>query len=314
MANCHDLFIQFNDNLNILESKLSDLLESRRALRKTIKNYFSKEHKEYKPLFTTQGSYVLGTIIRTKEDSCDLDDGVYFDKKPEGSSAILQGWIHDAVKDQTDGGSKQKNKCVRVFYKANYHIDIPVYYKIEELQNPELATRYNGYKKSDPKEFIDWFKNSPNKCDQLDRTIKYLKAWCDKEPKRMLTGLAITVLAEELFVSNDQDDLALSNLLHALHDRLLNRWTCIMPTAPADDLLEKYDQVFKDNFLESLRVFKIDAKSAIDETDKSRACKKWKKHLGKYFDDCEELEEEKRAHNSTFIIGSAKESKPWLNE
>ena len=50
---------------------------------KKIKDYFNENHPEYKPTFYIQGSYKMGTTIRTKEDECDLDDGCYFIPKPD---------------------------------------------------------------------------------------------------------------------------------------------------------------------------------------------------------------------------------------
>ena len=87
MANTHNLFTQFNGELQITASKLDRLMTSRDHLRKTIKKYFDENHSKYKPSFYIQGSYKMGTTIRTKDDTCDLDDGVYFENNPEDETA-----------------------------------------------------------------------------------------------------------------------------------------------------------------------------------------------------------------------------------
>ena len=83
MANCHNLFQEFNGELDILSSKKDKMMTSRENLRRKIKDYFKEEHPGYAPKFYIQGSYKLGTCIRTKDDHCDLDDGVYFKSNPD---------------------------------------------------------------------------------------------------------------------------------------------------------------------------------------------------------------------------------------
>ena len=98
MANTHNLFSQFNGELQITASKRDHLMTSRDNLRKTIKKYFDENHSKYKPSFYIQGSYKMGTSIRTKDDTCDLDDGVYFKNNPEDVDCkTLQSWVKDAV-------------------------------------------------------------------------------------------------------------------------------------------------------------------------------------------------------------------------
>ncbi len=89
MSNCQNLFQIFNSNLSITTSKKERLMTSRDNLRAMIRKYFSEKHAEYKPKFRGQGSYSLGTMIRTKEDTCDLDNGVYFFPKPKETATTL---------------------------------------------------------------------------------------------------------------------------------------------------------------------------------------------------------------------------------
>ncbi|HXB39874.1 MAG TPA: CBASS cGAMP synthase, partial [Bacteroidia bacterium] len=198
MSNCNNLFIKFNGDLNIAPTKKDSLIASRDKLRDAIRKHFADKHPEYKPKFRGQGSYFLGTMIRTKDDTCDLDNGVYFFPKPEETCTTVQGWIWDAVEKATSEKPQHRKKCIRVIYKGDYHIDLPVYYKASETnesENPHLAVKDEDWQKSDPKEFKEWFIKKKDKEGQLIRIVRYLKAWCDNRAKKMPNGLTMTVLA-----------------------------------------------------------------------------------------------------------------------
>lgn len=279
MADCHNLFLQYNDDLNITKTKRDSLKKSKEALRKRIKEYFKENHPEYIPQFFIQGSYKMKTMIRTKDNECDLDDGVYFLCKPDVTATTLQKWVYDAVYGHTTGGQQHRKKCIRVIYSGDYHIDIPVYYMFEKDGNhPFLAVKDEGWQESDPKEFIDWFKRV--KTGQIVRISRYLKGWGDNKRNNMPSGLAMALLTEKNLVENGRDDIALRDILKAIKKSLTASWKCVMPTTPKDDLFSKYDEAFKNNFFAALDDFIADADAAIEEECQVKASKKWRKHLG----------------------------------
>lgn len=257
-------------------------MKSKNNIRNKIKVYFKDNHPEYVPKFFIQGSRKLGTLIRTKDDTCDLDDGIYFEREIGVTGNTLQSWVYEAVKDITNADVNHKAKCIRVNYAGDYHIDLPIYYFPEDEDHPLLAVKVSDFEKSDPKEFIEWYLE--NKCDQLTRIIKYLKAWGDKVRNKMPSGLAFTVLAEKNFVENERDDISLYKTLKAIRRDLIISFKCVMPTTPYDDLFEDYDQTRKDKFFNRLDGFIEDARIAIYKEDNLlKASKKWKKHLGQRF-------------------------------
>ena len=79
MANCNNLFQTFNgeDYLKVSQTKIDKIDLSSEYVRKVITDYFAKHHSKYIPKFYRQGSIKMGTIIRTKDDTCDLDDVGY---------------------------------------------------------------------------------------------------------------------------------------------------------------------------------------------------------------------------------------------
>lgn len=307
MSNCHNLFQTFNGNLNITSTKKAKLMTSRDTLRDKIRNHFKEKHPDYKPKFRGQGSYSVGTMIRTKEDTCDLDNGVYFLPKPKETGTTLQKWIKEAVDDATSTPPQHREKCVRVIYAGDYHIDLPVYYKESETndaENPHLAIKNSDWSKSDPKEFKDWFNDKKDEKGQLVRTVRFLKAWCDNRSKKMPNGLTMTVLASNKIKYNDRDDIALRDTLKEIKSTLKLSWSCVMPTTPKDDLLENYSGD-KDYFFEAIDAFIEDADKAIgQETNQLKASKLWQKHLGSYFPDGEDRDVDKQANSLAALATS----------
>lgn len=294
MANLDHLFRQFDGELNITTSKKKALMTSKDNLRIKIKDYFSKNHPNYKPTFYIQGSYKLKTLIRTKDDTCDLDDGVYFKENPDNVTGnTLQSWIKKAVDGTTDATPQHRKKCITIDYKAGYNIDLPVLvFNEEKDSHPNLAVKDSGFQIDDPKEFVNKF--NEEKSDQMVRMVKFLKSWCDYKRQDMPSGLSMTVLTMKNFQSNLRDDIALKFLLIEIETDLKAKFSCIMPTTPKDDLFANYSETKKTNFMSNLSKFIDDAKKAIDEKNKLTASRLWKKHLGDRFPEGEDKDEESK--------------------
>lgn len=318
MANCNKLFKDFNGDgfLLVPQSKIDKLEVSDKNVRTQIRDHFQKNHPKYFPKFYKQGSNETGAMIRTKEDTCDLDDGVYFKSNPDNvSSTTLQKWVKEAVDSITDSTPSHRKKCITLDFKAGYNIDLPVllFDKSVDL-HPKLAVKDGDFIDDDPKEFFEHFNKIASA--QLIRIIRYLKAWCDYKKAKMPSGLALTILALDNFQKNDRDDVALKFTLIEIENVLKNNFRCIMPTTPKDDLFVGFDKIYKegdkktrkDNFLDSLSAIINDAKAAIDdEKNQLKASRLWQKHLGDRFPDGENKDEEEvRATSLVFAIGNQK--------
>lgn len=307
MSDCNNLFKEFDRELTILPSKKEKMMTSRDNLRERIKNYFKEKHPGYTPKFYIQGSYKLGTTIRTKDDKCDLDDGVYFRSNPDGvSGKTLQDWIVCAVNGTTDATPLHKKKCIRVDYKAGYNIDIPVMlFNKDTDQHPRLAVKDSDFIQDDPKEFVDYYKE--RKTEQMNRMVKYLKAWCDNRRESMPSGIAMTVLVLKRFNPNDRDDIALKFLLIEIEKDLKNDFECILPTTPGDNLFDGYSESRQKVFMDNLANFIADARSAINEKNQLKASKLWRKHLGDRFPLGNDEDESNNKLNSiASIVGTSK--------
>lgn len=304
MANCHDLFQKFNEEISITTSKRGRLIDSKEELRKRIRKYFKEHHPEYEPKFYIQGSYKMKTIIRTKDDICDLDDGVYFFREPDVTSTTLQGWVYDAVNGYTSTPSQHRKKCIRTIFSADYEIDMPVYFKVDN-STYQIAIKNEGWRIDDPKAMVDWFNGKRGKEKYLLYLVKYLKVWCDYKRNLMPSGLSMTILAanaKEKLVLGDRDDINLTDILKEIRKALKNKFECIVPVEPKDNLFADYDKTRENNFLTALDDFIADADSALREENQLKASKLWRKHLGQRFPLGEDKIEDKSS-NEKLIPG-----------
>lgn len=252
----------------------------------------------------------MGSGIRTKDDICDLDDGVYFFRKPDVSAATLQGWVWDAVNGYTDTTPEYRKKCIRNIFSGDYEIDMPVYYKIDG-EDYQLAVKNVGWESSDPKAIVDWFNEQKDKNGIILRIVKKHKAWGDHKRNRMPNGLAMTILvcnAAKKIVLNERDDITMRDILNEIHKTLNVNFTCVVPAVPNDDLFADYDTDRKDDFMNALKAFLDDANAALKETNELKSSRLWRKHLGNRFPEGKDEDTEKV---DAAIVTGAKSSRPW---
>lgn len=322
MANNQEQFISFNKMIELTPTKSKTLKGNRKALREVIRNYFKENKpKENKPKFGSQGSFVMKTTINpcprwSKDENKDLyiydiDDGIYFigyeDQEDRYSISTYHEWIYDSVKDHTGKGAEKRNTCIRVLYADGHHIDIPIYYKINEDDSiPELAHKSKGWINSDPKEFFEWFNELSDSGQQLRRIVRYLKAWCDYRNKihsdiKMPTGFIMTILASKSISYNSRDDIAFKETLENIQNKLNNKFECKRPTTPkGEDLFSDYSDTKRDYFLDQLKSFATSAKQAIEGKNPKDTCLKWQKHFGDRFSCSTASDEDEQTDTKSF--------------
>jgi hypothetical protein len=310
MADCNTLFQEYNGKISISSTKGNKMTTSKTNLRDRIVKYFKDNHPSYTPKFYIQGSDKMKTGIRTKDDICDLDDGVYFFREPDVTATTLQGWVWDAVNGYTSTTPEHRKKCIRNIFANDYEIDHPVYYKIDG-QEYKLAVKNNGFEDSDPKAVVDWFKKNKDSGGKIIKAVKYLKAWCDFKRHRMPNGLAMTILAinaKKNIVLNERDDILLTDILREIKKEMDRKFECIVPAVPNDDLFGDYEEAREKNFKSNLKDFLNDAETALKEENHLKASRLWQKHLGDRFPDGED--KSSSVNSSAAAIGAAGSS-PW---
>lgn len=284
MANAHNHFLRFEQNISLSSSKKKKLIASRKALQKRITEYFKAHAKFLVPKFYIQGSYKMGTMVMDKTGSYDVDLGVYFLEKPNIEPFSLQKNVFNAVKDHTDGGIEHRDKCIRVIYKGDFDIDIPVYYKTPNDKHPFLATK-NGWLKSDPKELCDWFEKKKDNKGQLMRLVKYFKSWANHRAKKMPSGIALTVWIARYYKPNSRDDKAFYETAKEIETCFGGGFTdtvAINPATPEDNLL-KLDFNQRSKFKEIYRQMLSDVKHALETNSNKKALNIWKQQFGDKF-------------------------------
>ena len=247
MENCHSDIVAYHDeDVTLPNRERTEMRERRDSNRRRLKQGLER-NDEPKPVdYRSQGSYAMRTMVQQPDKDYDVDDGVYFDqeqlKGPRGgerSAAEVREMIHEALNDGSFERPPEKLKhCIRVYYKAGYHVDVPAYRRIvkkdmwgNEETRIELAS--TDWKISDPLAVTKWFLDankvkSPNDDNggQLRRITRLLKAFARSRPswrERIATGFMITKLVVEKYVANaDREDRALYGTMTAIHDRL--RW------------------------------------------------------------------------------------------
>lgn len=325
MANCHNLFLDFNSNIKLTDARKTSLKSSRKELKRKIVKYFEENKpKEIKPKFGGQGSFTMDTIvnpipIKVKEGNeektlleYDIDYGVYFigdeDEDDRKTIETYHNWIYEAVKDHTDQDPIKKNTCVRVIFADGHNIDLPIYYKQKET--PELAHKKDGWILSDPLKFVEWFESKVDEKGQLRRTIRYVKAWSDYKSGDMPSGLILTILFTENIHFSDKDDVSLLETLKKVKAKLDSEFKCKRPTTPKDeDLFSDYSETRKTYFLNALESIIKSGEQAIENPNQKEACQKWQKHFGDRFP-CnrakDEIEDSKSYASPAILTQNAK--------
>lgn len=280
MANCNKLFYDFDEAISVSGTRRKELIRSKNSLRKAVRLYCAKVGLPV-PKFLDQGSLKTGVLIQKREGTYDADTGVYFLKRPDLAPATVHSHVLRAVEDHTDAGAEHRQRCIRVIYAGDHHVDLPVYIKEEHDTHPYLVTKDGELLPSDPKAFWEWFNDIAN--DQLRRLIKYLKAWTEQCLFKPPSGVALTVWSASNYVADERDDIALQKLLDRLVVVTALSCDCIMPTVPRDNLTRKLDDGQKAKFREALADFAEDASAAIVEKNQLKATKLWRAYLGDRF-------------------------------
>lgn len=313
MADLHSIFIEFGENIKLSSTKKDSLRTSRNAIRDDIKKYFKENIDKHTVSFKGQGSFMMHTIIQPISGEYDVDDGVYIFGKEEDKPTpqTVHSWIYKAVENRTSSSPMDKNTCVRVIYKNDYHIDLPIYYKVEKSDEttidddtPVLAHLSKGWIESDPYAFRKWFDEQAKDKPQLKRIIRYLKAWSDKKQNdnknlSFPSGMIFTILACDYLQEDDRDDIALLNTLIEIQSNIDDikfnsaSYSCYRPTVDKNEnLMDKYSSdTAKNNFLDALNSFIKSGEQAIKLDSEKDACAKWQRHLGNRFP-CSSLDDE----------------------
>lgn len=298
MRDCAKDVLAFHDEKVTLKKPEQDNMRGRRdATRTRLKTQLQKEGKPLPKEFIKQGSYAMLTMVQDDGNDYDIDDGVYFTqaslKGPNGgdkAARVARQMICEALKgdDRFSQEPEVKKNCVRVFYTAGYHIDLPVYRIRDDDEDYELASG-SDWVHSRAADVEDWFNKanqelSPDETNgrQFRRMVRLLKKFAkSRESWKPLiaSGFSITILAKEKYVADkDKEDWSLRETMRGIYNRLLFNLEVDHPVTPGAKVTNGPDDVkmrfFRDKLEWALKELEV-----LDETDctPKKALKAWDK-------------------------------------
>lgn len=237
MFNCSKEVMGFFKNEVTLSKSEQDEMRSRRNANRTrLEKGLRKNENPLPKEHVPQGSYAMHTMVKNKDNDYDIDDGVVFDKEDLVGTQGAEISALDArkmIRDALDDGSFSKppevrTNCVRVYYTAGYHVDVPVYRKMDDGSLELASADWIG---SSPTEVTEWYNNaviekSPEgnngkQMRRVTRLLKFFKQSRDSWKSLMPSGFEISVLADECYVADsDREDVSLYKTMRAIKLRL----------------------------------------------------------------------------------------------
>ena len=229
MANCHNLFLKFDEKIKLTQDRKDSLRTSRDDIRKKIKKYLEESGNPYQFSFKGHGSFKMNTIINPLDGDYDMDDGTYFsvEKEPEESVQTFHDWIYKAVEDHTDEKPRDRNPCITIRFADGHHLDLVMFYEMAG-NHPRLAHKAKGWIESDPDELYNWVNDKADDAGQLKRLVRCLKAWSDHRRGDMPSGLILTILGAQNVSYNERDDKALLETLTKIRNKLNINKSCYL--------------------------------------------------------------------------------------
>lgn len=305
--------------IDLSSAKREALRTSREAMADKIKNYFQNKGLRC-PVFRQQGSFDMGTIIQPLSGEYDLDYGIYLQGFPQEESSwptanTVHKWIIEAVEKHTQTPPVNKKTCVRVIFKGQYHIDLPSY--IENESVCKLSHLEKGWIQSQPKDITYWFNEEINKNGNMLRdVVKILKGWADYQSTmrgKMPSGLILTVLAAENFVSQEKLDDCVVSTVDAILCKIKNSVEVYNPTDANEKLSDRLSSVVKERFREALKHLADSLHSAVAEDSIAKSSQIWRSEFGERFPVSSDTEEEykKDIENLANRYSPKSTIKPW---
>lgn len=305
MADCSQQFLALADRLDFRyesRSTLDRMRASKGQVEIAIKAHLLGNKVSTPPSFKLQGSYKLGTLVRSEPGvPVDIDLGVHLDLGDSVDSwprpTTVLGWISDAILLGTRASSVpiKKKRCVRLEYAGDYHIDVPVYARgTTWLGNPKCYLADGGsneWVESDPRAFEKWFLEAGGvDGSPLVRTVRALKCWTYNRftvsKPQPPSGFLLTVLAGLHAGRNTEaDDARIATLFGDLKTTLdgLLLSSIYNPVNSGEDLLEPLSERQLSTFKQELQLAEEISQRALDARSTEQACQHWQRLFGYRF-------------------------------
>jgi len=297
-----DITAYHNQKVTLPQEHRTAMRDRRNANRDRLKDGLKENDKPQPSAFHKQGSYAMLTMVQHEDNAYDIDDGVYFNKEDldgtrggEMSALDARKMVRDAVDDGSFKTAPEvRQNCVRVFYAAGYHVDMPVYRKrIEKTfwgaDEEVFEIAGSDWKRSDARLVTDWFnKENTNQSPdtdngrQLRRITRLIKKYAQSRASwkgQIASGFAITKLVTECYRADGRhEDCSLRYTMRAIKNRLDGSLVVKHPTTP-NETVSKGDDDPKLRFLREKLKEALDKLDVLDTSGCTRdeALKAWDK-------------------------------------
>lgn len=275
-----------------------------------------------------QGSYKFGTQIRPARlgSEFDIDLGLYYNWAggPEATGedpadlkaqvqATLEAYAAEAGEDVKGVDRPAKERCARIRFSGDFHIDVPAYHLDPRRDARELATETHNWESSDPKAFYLWFQSKFDRDDtaQVRRLIRYMKMWSALRLEAPPSSVLITVLVSEAYLratveAVDGDDLAIRTIAEAIRARLSSQGKVANPVNTKENL-NRMDAAQTVAFLSGLAELEQIADRAMAAPSEAAAALTWTEAFAHFFPAATE-----RAENRNALVPIAFDPEVWV--
>lgn len=291
--------MKLNHHFNKFHSVIS--LDSSRKQRissaiSNLENFLKDDEEMSKYLleFFVQGSFAADTAIKPSENNeFDVDVVLLFNTNelPEKyrTPEELIGWVATRLRENKphyDGRVRERNRCIRINYAGDFHLDIVPANCNGNVDMPIWIPnkKDDNWEPSHPKGYIEWILNKNNDSNKkLCRIMKMLKHWRDHHfgvdscPSSILLT---TLVGEHMENGCSSDAEALTLTMENLADFLksINFVPAVMnPSLSSENLARNWDEehfnLFKTRFIQAA----TNARQAYDEEDRDKSIETWQK-------------------------------------
>jgi hypothetical protein len=298
-----DTFLR--DTVNLPKGRLEFLCDRVEKIYKAIKNDCDLGTTVRGK--TPQGSWPQRTIIKPRDgEEFDADFLLELDENPDWADTPAK--YNDALFDALDIHPvygemelERKNRCVRVIYANDMHVDVVPYIVLangeEKIVNRDANDGDGEFEDTDPAAFTQWMKDHDDDADgnlrRVIRIAKYLRDHRDYY-EDTVSIILTTVLGERVDADKVLDDPDYyanvpTTLLHLVQD--LNTWLEANPTLPEIEdpsgsgttFTHRWSQAKYDAFSRDIATLAIAITDAYDEIDFDTSVDKWQDIFGDGF-------------------------------
>ena len=296
LTNYFDAFMK--NTVNINDSRLRDLEARVKTLYEVLKD--DDEIGDFVIAKMPQGSWAHKTIIKPIEGNEFDADFLVVMKEQEGwtprdylnnvYSALRR---HGTYKEMT----KKKDRCVRVVYANDCHIDIVPFINLSDGRQVIVNHETDEWEETDPEGFTAWLKQQDDIAGRrlrlAIRLVKYLRDH-HMHFKRTRSVVLTILLGGRVDASKKVFDPAYygdlpTAFVHLLED--LNDWLQANPTLPPlpdpsgapNDFGHRWDQDSYDNLRNKVKQIAENSRKALDEPSNTKSHELWQAVFGSDF-------------------------------